>query len=213
MKEIKIELNEKGVEDDRVLLVDGDNKIEFTNSYEKLTIKQFQDFVKIFNSDMNYLDKNMAILSILSGVEVSRLFQYTVESIKDLARHAKFLDVPITEYDFITTIEINGQGLQFDNEFFKNFNFEGDPIENLHIIISKIYKPIESIKKESYIKYLKRNIRLKGDDPMKDIRQFNIKIKNEDSDPEFIRNFMTMNYVYGVKRLFEEIQKLLKKDG
>lgn len=213
MKEIKIQLNEKDTEDNRVLVVDEDNKFEFTDSYEKMTIKQFQDYYKIYNSDMDFVDKNMNKLSILSGVELERLFQYTVESIKDLAKHAKFLDNPIPEYDFITTIELCGQGLEFDKEFFKTFAFDGDPIEQLHVIISKVYKPIKSMKKENYLKYLKRNIKLKNDDPLKNLRQFDIKIEDRDSDPDFIRNFFTMNYVWGVKRLFEEIEKLLKENG
>ena len=204
MKEIKIELQEVN-NIDKVVIIDTYTKYELVDSYNKMTIKQYQELNKL-NSEVYSIEKSLKIINILTGIPVEVLNDYSVASLREIYEHLNFLKEKI-EFDFVKTIEINGKGLEFDKEFLKDFNFQENIIDNLHIIISKIYKPVKKVTRESGIKYYLRNAWKKSD------RKFNIKTSDEYYNPEWIRNFFTMNYVFGVYKLFEYIKNNNIIDG
>lgn len=130
-----------------------ENTINIKSSWNDITIKDFIQIQQIKNSEIDEIDKEFEILSILTGKQISELEQLPILEWKQLKQNFNFLFTEIPKTDkFPDTLNINGinykviknipelkagQGIDLINYTKDNTKI----IQNLHKICSVVLLP------------------------------------------------------------------------
>lgn len=77
-------------------------------SYKDLTLSQFDKISDTLNSDAIDSEKDLEILSILSGYSVKDIRSFDMDVVTSMIDDAKFLQVPMKEIPVGNTIKYNG---------------------------------------------------------------------------------------------------------
>ncbi len=131
---------------------------------EYLTIKQYQELQNLPDTDSK-LEKSLWIISTLTGIEVEELKYWDLKSIKKVNDLIEKMINPGNE--FHSLIEWNGTLYGYSNikqqslgEYIDLENLSKDINNNLHKVVSILYRPVTSHKFDSLSFQLKHHLKV-----------------------------------------------------
>lgn len=111
------------------------------SAYSQLTIGQYDKISSILSSDLSPRDKDLQLLSLLSGLPVTKLLSMPVEEVESLQKSALFLSTQPSSISLPKSISYSGFTfrLKFEEVVFGQYmdfhSFQGSLTDFLHIIL------------------------------------------------------------------------------
>lgn len=120
-------------------------EITVKNSWEDISLGDYQQLVNVINTDSDLLTKELQVLEILTNKTYDELSELTTLQVKQLLTHTRFLNTEITP-EFKYEYELDGQKyipklLIEDYEagrFVDIQSYLKNPTENLHLIVASV---------------------------------------------------------------------------
>lgn len=91
---------------------DKENRIEFKNKWEDLTVYDYQTIIEILESDMSYEAKQNELISVLSGLEYEDVLKLEIATYKRLLDNLDFLSTEIPSIKLGKTMNV--AGIEYD---------------------------------------------------------------------------------------------------
>lgn len=132
-----------------MIKIEIENKVyEMPSSFKELTLGKFIEVNQIFKEDE--YDKNIEMVSIISGIQKDILLDLPYSEFIKLSNECDFIKNEIDKKpEYIVEIDNTKYGMQFDfskmstGEYLDIDHFsKGNYIDNLHILMAIIYRPI-----------------------------------------------------------------------
>jgi hypothetical protein len=132
--------------------------IRIPDNWSDITIGQFQEFMSVYNSDMDKNKKNLELLSIITDNDVELLRKLPYGIIKDIEKNLKGLE-SIPNEVFKHKLKIDGIEFGFQINLHKltlgewidlEYYVSQGIIENLHKICGILYRPVTKQESEIY---------------------------------------------------------------
>jgi len=122
------------------------------NSFNELSINQFQMISEI--EELKDKLKFIKFLNVLSGIDEKTIGMLDIVDVKQITNELNYFEINKEDHDLIEAVEIDKVIYKFDKDLF-NMRFDmfidleeftkekEDIINNLHLIMAILYRPIE----------------------------------------------------------------------